>query len=133
MEFSIGSQFSREFTFEEGRITHKLAEELNSFFIDKDYGNRIEKIYVGVICVSEGFEPFFKVRPFKVMRKEAALEYEIKLDFETFKNSDEDKRKQLLIDEFLTKTREFLTEKTINGFDEGLFLNDLGSYFNDKS
>lgn len=128
MEFSIGSQFSREFNFEEGRITHKLAEELNCFFKDKDYGERIKKIYVGVICVSKGFEPFFKARPFKVMRKEAALEYEIKLDFETFKSSNEEQRKSLLINEFFKKTKEYLIEKTIKGFEKEQFIDDLENY-----
>ncbi|MGC1632946.1 MAG: Imm44 family immunity protein [Gelidibacter sp.] len=129
MEFSIGSQFSREFSFEESRITHKLTEELNLFFKDKDYGERIKKIYVGVVCVSKGFEPFFPIRPFKVMRNEPTLEYEIKLDFETFKSADEDSRKLLLVDEFFKKTKEYLMEKTIKGFEKEKFIDDLERYF----
>jgi hypothetical protein len=132
MEFSIGCQFSREFSFEESRITFKLANELNLFFKEKNYGERIEKIYTGTICVSKSFEPFFPVRPLKVMKKEAALEYEIKLDFETFKSADEQKRKLLLVNEFFKKTKEYLTAKTINGFDKGKFIDDLEIFFKEK-
>lgn len=129
MEFYIGCQFSREFSFEEGRITHKLAEELNLFFKDKGYGERVNKIYAGVICVSKGFEPFFPIRPLKVMKKEPALEYEIKLDFENFKAADEEKRKLILINEFFKKTKEYLMGKTIKGFEKEQFIDDLEGYF----
>ena len=133
MEFSLGSQFSREFSFEEGRITFKLADELNLFFKEKNYGKRIEKIYTGIICVSKGFEPFFPIRPLKVMKKEPALEYEIKLDFETFKSSDEEQRKSLLISEFFKKTKEYLMGKNIKGFEKEQFIKDLESYFKEQS
>jgi len=133
MEFSIGSQFSREFSFEEGNITFKLAEELNVFFKGKDYGKRIEKIYTSVICVSQGFEPFFPIRPLKVMKKKPALEYEIKLDFETFKSSNEEQRKSLLVNEFFKMTKEYLMEKTIKGFEKEQFINDLENYFKEHS
>jgi hypothetical protein len=133
MEFSIGSQFSREFSFEESRITYNLAEELNLFFKEKDYGERIEKIYVGVICVSKGFEPFFQIRPLKILKGKLALEYEIQLDFETFKQSDEQKRRSLLIDMFLKMTKVYLTEKNIKGFEQEVFINDLENYFKKQS
>lgn len=132
MEFSIGSQFSREFSFEEGRITDNLTKELNIFFKEKEYGERIKKIYVGVICVSKGFEPFFPVRPLKVLKGQPALEFEIQLDFETFKQSDENKRKSLLIDMFLKMTKVYLTEKSIKGFEQEVFINDLENYFKNR-
>ncbi len=44
----------------------------------------MEKIYIGVICVSKDFEPFFMVRPLKILRKEPAVEYELKLEFDLF-------------------------------------------------
>lgn len=129
MEFYIGSQFSKEFSFEESRITHKLAEKLNLFFEDKDYGERIRNITVGVICVSKGFEPFFPLRPTKIMRKEPTITYEIKLDFEIFKSSNEEQRKSLLVNEFFKKTKEYLMEKTIKGFQKEEFIKDLEYYF----
>ena len=133
MEFNIGPEFSREFSFEEGNIALKLSEELNISFKEKDYGDRIEKIYVSVICVSKGFEPFFPIRPLKVMKKKPALEYEIKLDFEAFKSSEEQERKLLLVEEFFKMTKEYLTERTIKGFKKEAFINDLESYFKEQS
>lgn len=129
MQFSLGNQFSREFSFEDGRITSKLAVELNLFFAEKNYGKRIDKIYAGFICVSIGFEPFFPIRPLKVMKKEPALEYEIKLDYESFKSSDEPQRKSLMVGEFFKRTKECLQEKTITGFEKERFIIDLESYF----
>ncbi len=129
MIFSIGSQFSREFSHEESNITHILKDELNIVFENKNYGNRINKVYIGVICVSKGFEPFFKIRPLKIYKTEKALEYELKLDFETFKLSNKEERKSLLIDEFLKKTKECLMKKTINGFEKEKFIKDLEYYF----
>jgi hypothetical protein len=128
MKFSIGSQFSREFTFEESSITLRLTQEINEFFNNKNYGERIKKIYVGVICVSKGFGPFFVVRPLRILRKEPALEFELKLDYELFKNSDETERRDILIQELKNKTKEVLFEKTIKGFGTDIFIDDLHSF-----
>ncbi len=129
MIFSIGSQFSKEFSFEESSITMRLGEKVNSYFENKKYGNRIEKIYISVICVSKGFEQFFKVRPMKIYRAEHSLEYELKLDFGTFKSSTEEQRTRLLVGEILRTTKKVLIEKTINGFEKEEFIRDLEAYF----
>lgn len=129
MEFYIGSQFSREFSFEESRITHNLAEELNVFFNKKDYGERVKNITAGIICVSKGFEPFFPIRPLKILKKSPTITYEVKLDFETFRSLGEQDRKSFLIDEFFKITKIYLTEKIIKGFEQELFIDDLESYF----
>ncbi|QTE21174.1 Imm44 family immunity protein [Polaribacter cellanae] len=132
MEFNIGPEFSREFTFEEGRITYKLADKLNDFFKDKEYGERILKIYISVICVSKDFEAFCVVRPPKVLRNQPALEYELKLDFDTFKPASEEERKQLLVSKIFEVTKEVLMSKTIKGFEKEQFIEDLESYFKEQ-
>ena len=93
MEFNIGTQFSREFDFEEtSLITDSLTKILNESFAKKEYSLKVKKIYVGFICVSKGFEPYFMARPLKILKKELAIEYEIKLDFEeVFKSNTENK------------------------------------------
>lgn len=63
------------------------------------------------------------------MKKEPALEYEIKLDYETFKQSDEEQRKSLMVGEFFKGTKEYLLKKTIKGFEKEQFIYDLESYF----
>ncbi|PXY43472.1 hypothetical protein [Flavobacterium hydrophilum] len=84
MKFSIGSQFSREFTFEDSLIVNDLEDTLNKCLHGKKYNSVIEKIYIGIICVSKDFEPFFMSRPLKILRKEPAVEYELKLQFDLF-------------------------------------------------
>lgn len=129
MKFSIGSQFSREFTQIEGNITNQLGDELNIFFQDKSYGDKVVKIYISVVCVSKGFEPFFPIRPLKVLRKEPAIEYEFKLDFKTFKSSDDNERRKILVDKLVSETKENLMRKTIKGFDKEDFIQDLEKFF----
>ncbi len=132
MQFSVGSQFSRELTPEEGRITYNLSNELNDYFVDRDYGAGVKKIYVGVICVSKGFEPFFPIRPLKIIRNKLALEYEIKIDFKLFSSSGHESRKRILVNEFLKKTKDYLKGKTIKDFDKERFIDDLEHYFNNN-
>ena len=132
MDFYIGTEFSKEFSFEDGRITHKLAKDLNVAFKDLDYGDRIRKLNINVICVSKGFEPFCVVRPLKISRKEPMLVYELKLDFESFKNADEEERKRILINEVFKTTKEVLMSKTIKGFEKEKFIEDLESYFKEQ-
>lgn len=125
MEFSIGPQFSREFTFVESRIVMDLNVILNDFFLEKEYDPKIKKIYVVIICVSKGFEPFFTVRTLKIYRKEPAIEYEIKLDFEQFLNADKEERMIILKEEFLNKSKEILNNEKLKKFNIELFLYDL--------
>ena len=125
MEFSIGPQFSREFTFVESRIVMDLNVILNDFFLEKEYDPKIKKIYVVVICVSKGFEPFFTVRTLKIYRKEPAIEYEIKLDFEQFLNADNEERMIILKEEFLNRSKEILNNEKLKKFNIELFSYDL--------
>jgi hypothetical protein len=127
MEFSIGSQFSREFTFEESRIVDLLKVPLNDWFVDKNYG--VKKIYFDFICVSKGFDPFFMARPLKHNKKESFLEYEIKLNYDIFFNASYEERLKILRDEFLNKTIEIFNSKKLKDFDVKSFLSDLEDYF----
>lgn len=132
MEFSIGAQFSREFRHEDSNIVRELSEAMNNSFKEKDYGSSICKIYIGVICVSQGFEAFFNVRPPKLYRNEPALEFELKLNFEEYKELDKDDRLKLLSSEIL-KTAVFVFEnKRIKEFEKQNFIDDLKSCFESK-
>ena len=128
MEFSLGSQFSREFTFDESSISYDLAKKMNQHFDGKLYGGYVEKLYVGILCVSKGFEPFFKVKPPKFTKKIFSFEYEVKLDFEDFFNADKEQKKHIIIREYLKATKEVFEVKKIPGFDSGLFINDLEEF-----
>lgn len=130
MEFSIGMQVSREFAFEETKITNVLNESLNKFFVEKDYGIKIKKIYSDFICVSKAFELVVPVRPLKILKNEAAIEYEIKIDFSEFKNSNEEKRTEILFSAFFNETLKLLSAKKIKDFDLEKFKIDIELWCN---
>lgn len=125
MEFSIGSQFSREISFEESRVVDDLGKQINACISNKEYHALIKKVYVGVICVSAGFEPFFMARPLKILRKEPAIEYELKLDFETFFNAQKEERVAILRNEFLNQSKEILNNTKLKNFKFEEFFQDL--------
>ncbi len=125
MEFSIGTQFSREFSFEEASITNDLKDILNKCFIEKKYNSTIQKIYIDFICVSKGFEPFFMTRPLKILRNEPAIGYEIKLEFEVFFKANFEERTKMLHSELLNQSKEILNNKKLKDFNWQEFLEDL--------
>ena len=133
MEFSIGAQFSREFTFEESSIAIRLSDELNVYFNDKDYGDKIKKIYVGVICVSKGFDSFFMARKPKFLKEESALELEFKLDFKTFQEEEESNRRKIIAKELLKSIEGIISQKKIKNFKEEKFKDDLKDYFENQN
>lgn len=129
MEFSIGLQFSKEFNFEEILlITNKLNNSFNNFFEQKKYGSDVQKIYITMICVSKGFEPFFIPRPLKLLKKDLAIEYELKVDFEIVFKSNIEERMKILYSELLNQSKEIINNKKIKNFDNDRFLNDLESF-----
>jgi hypothetical protein len=126
MEFNIGTQFSREFSFEDTLIANDLKNTLNKYFSEKKYDTKVQKIYCSFICVSKGFEPFFMVRPLKIYRTEPAIEYEIKIEFEPFFKSNTEETVKMLYHEFLSQTKITLDDKKMKTFDVNEFLIDLG-------
>lgn len=126
MEFSIGAQFSREFN-NDRALVDRLNKLLNFNLKNENYHEKILKIYCSFICVSKGFEPFFVVRPLKLYRNEPAIEYEIKLDFETFFNANEEDRFKILKEEFIKNSKETLDSKKLKGFNLNGFISDLNS------
>lgn len=128
MEFSIGMQVSREFSFEETQITNGLSDSLNSFFLNKDYG--INKIYSDFICVSKPFEAVMPIRPLKVLKNNSAIEYETKVDFEEFKKSSAERRYIILVNIFFDETIRLLSNKKIKNFDFEKFKTDFERWYN---
>lgn len=71
------------------RFINPLSDDLGSFFAEKDYGQDVKEIVIGVICVSKSFEPFFKIKKPRytkdkrvVKSKDTKKEYEIEKLFE---------------------------------------------------
>lgn len=110
-----------------------LQNEINIFFINKEYGEKINKIYCGIICVSKQFDDLFQPRPTKVLRKEPSLEFEYKLDFEIYKNASEEERRKYILTEYYSVFKNIFLTKKIKGFDSEPFLNDLNIFISTQN
>ncbi|TAF94881.1 MAG: hypothetical protein EAZ46_09090 [Runella sp.] len=129
MNFIVGGDFSHELSHRRYREAVDIIErELDTFFELKEYGERIMKIYCGVICGSKEFEQFLSVRPAKLLRKEPALEFEFKLDFQTYKAMNDEERLKYIASEYFKNLKDIFANKPIKGFDSELFIQDLEAF-----
>lgn len=131
---------------EKTNLITKLSDELELAFKDKNYGNDVKAYTIGVVCVAPQFEQFFKPKKPKYTKGkkeinpdgipfllEDDLEYDIKLDFETFKNGTEAECRKLLAKEILNSLSVVESIKSkIKDFDLEKFKEDLESYFKKK-
>lgn len=129
MEFIIGTQFSREFSFEVSLIVDRIKNLLNNELGDNIYHANALKVYIDFICVSKGFEPFFMARPLKVHKSEPAISYELKLDFDEFFNANEQQRLEILKREFISQSKEILDTKKLKDFNLSQFISDVEKCF----
>ncbi len=106
-------------------IMNFLEDKLNLFFEERNYGEKIQKIYAGFICVSEVFESFAVVRPPRILRKEPALEIEYKLDFHTYRKMNDEERQEYALEEFIKAMEKFVETKKVKDFDGYEFIKDL--------
>ena len=109
-------------------LYNHLEDQLNLFFNERFYGDSIQKIYTGAICVSKEFEEFSVVRKPKFLRKEPALEIEYKLDFQTYKQMGNDQRLDYNLLTFLEKVIELTNNPKIKDFNLNLFVKDLKDF-----
>lgn len=144
MKLALAQYTSVEIVNQSSFIT-PFSDNLKTHFKDKHYGNDLIEIVIGVICVSPGFEPFFKPkRPQYIKDKktfktdgfsydvEKSLGYDIKLDFEKLKNGTELERMQQLAFEIISSLSIFDKMKTkIKDFNFEKFKVDLEAYFKD--
>lgn len=114
-------------------FTSNLEDRIDLIFQKKYYGNSILKIYSGFVCVSETFELLHPIRPAKLLRKESALEFEYKLDFETYKNMNDEQRLKYVATEYLKNVKEIFIIKKIKDFDSQHFIDDLELFFRNEN
>lgn len=124
MKFSIGAQFSREIS-AYNYLASTINKLLNDALVDKSYHTRIQKIYCGFLCVSKDFEPFFVPRPLRIYKKEDAIEYEIKIDFNIFINANEDEKLEILKNAFIERTNEVFAGNKLKDFNKVEYTEDI--------
>jgi len=127
-------------------LIYQLSIGLKSFFKERMYGNDIKMYTIGIVCVAPQFDQFFTTKKPKYIKGkktihpegmpftvEDSLEYDVKLDFETFKNGTEEENKRLLAKEILSSLSVLDTMKSkIKDFDAEKFKADLENYFKEK-
>lgn len=135
MEFKLVQYFGEEIISRSNIVT-SFSNEINAFFKEKEYGQGLESIYIGVICVNVDFERFFKIGLPKYtkdreIRKndleivvEKSFEYRIKVDYNTFKISTDIQILKILAIEILKSLSVFDSAK-IPFFDKAQFKTDF--------
>lgn len=69
-------------------LINSISDDLKLFFVNRNYGEGVETITIGVLCVSPDFEFFFKKRK-RYQEDNGLLEYDVKLDYNEIKNYDD--------------------------------------------
>lgn len=143
MEFGLAVNVSVEIRNKTQSI-HSLSNELKVYFKNKNYGSSIKSYAIGIICVSPQFDQFYKkeIKPkytkgVKIINPdgipftlEHSFEYRIKIDYDSFKNADEEEARKILAREILTSLVVFEKMKSkIKDFDYISFKADLEDYF----
>lgn len=147
MEIALVKYASADIRKETGFI-NSFSNDMEDYFKKKTYGDDLIEIVIGIICVSPVFEAFFKPGKPKYIKEkkgvkseftkqeydiEKCLTYDIKLDFETFKNFSEIEAKKYLSLEIL-KSLEIIEvmKSKIKDFNLINFKKDLEDYFKEK-
>ena len=142
MEFGFGIQTS---TGVDTELILGLEKELKVFFIKKNYGGDLKKIVMGICCMAEEFENFYKRRkPSYTAYKEITIvnkkiiidrvfEYEIWLNFKVFNSLSEKGAKKLLAQEILKSLSNLDTlPKKIKDFIREKFKYDMERFFSEQ-
>ncbi len=76
-------------------IVTSTSDALAEYFAPRQYGSALGSIAVGIICVEKEFEPQFPGTT-RFIRSQKLLEYDIKLDLESFRNADDEEARRIL-------------------------------------
>lgn len=81
-------------------VVSEIDQELKTFFSDREYGNDVENIFIGIVLTGPGSERIHPVRrlrhkklhkirlPGKQIEFRNLVEYDIKPDFEAYRRAD---------------------------------------------
>ncbi|MGD1318729.1 Imm44 family immunity protein [Chryseobacterium sp. 2R14A] len=145
MNLGLAATVSREIT--KSNVITELSDDMQIHFKNKNYGNDIKEVTIGIICVSQGFEQFFKIKKPKYTKGkkefrdedfaytiEDNLEYNLKLNFSEFQSSSEEEAKKIVAKEILISLNTLESiKKKIKDFNWEEFQQDLETYFKEKN
>lgn len=140
------------FTFEasvelENKPFNKIPGETDTvkqFFKERSYGQHINKLIIGVVCIAPRFEPFFKPRRpnyrtvektymhrgIEITTPPMYLTYDLRLDFEKYLNSL--KPKPVFAQDALASLDTISTVKKTKDFDLARFKTDFQQFFQEN-
>src|SRR5690606_6641876 len=113
MQFGLSVETSVGMAPDKTNVVYSLLEDIKSFLGNRDYGTDVQRIGILVICVAPEFDFFSKVRKpkYTAFRKyvredvefieDRIFAYDIKLDFESFRNQSDDENKKMLASKIL--------------------------------
>ena len=130
MYFAITIDMSEDLLDKSDTI-HDYSDLLKTFFKNKSYGKGIEALYIGIIAVHPKFD-FFSIIRKKYTKSKKQLQYNIKLDYEKFKNSNKQEILEMLINDILNSLT-IIDELKIKDFDLAAFKHDLNKFFSNKA
>lgn len=125
------------------RLIHGLSRKLSEYFSNKDYGNDVKEILIGIISVAPEFEWFSKIRKpkYSFYRKytsrdgieiieDKLFSFDLKIDYEAFKNQSDDQNKKMLAAEVLRSLSNLDSlPKKVKDFDKDQFKEDMKTFF----
>lgn len=119
-----------------------LSNELAEFFSDKDYGNDVKQIVIGVISVAPEFEWFSKIRKPKYtfyrgytrdgieFVEDRVFSFDLKINYESLKNHSEEENREMLAREILGSLSNLESlPKKVRDFDKRRFSEDMNAFF----
>lgn len=138
MEFALTIEASERIISNGGaNYIQEVSDHISEFLQDKDYGDDLKTIYVGIICAAPEFDFFFKIRKPKYKkgtvviiedgepyRQTDALVYDLKLDYSKFVDAGEKEIKIMLSIELLNSLI-VLNSVKIKLFDRERFEKDM--------
>ena len=145
MKFAIVVEVS-EGVADKTRLIHALSDRLSKYFSDKDYGNDVIKILIGIICVAPEFEWFSTIRKprYKFYRKyirdsteiveDRVFSFDIKIDYEDFRNQTDNQNNKMLASEILGSLSNLDSlPKKVKDFDKERFKEDMRTFLMNRN
>ncbi|PZR03153.1 MAG: hypothetical protein DI539_26640 [Flavobacterium psychrophilum] len=141
MYFGIAPSLSVE-VMKHSIMINSLTSDLKSFLEDKNYGDEIAELTIGITSISPQFSQFFKPRPPKYTKGHKSyikedvhyklynsFEYDVRLDFEAFKDANELEAQKMIVQGILSSFDVF---KKFKNFNSDQLKSDLEGLFKSK-
>ena|ERR1700740_580303 len=116
--------------YDKAYIITNISKEIERYFKFKNYGNGIESLAIGIICIHPKAHSFFKPRK-RYKKAKKLLEYDVLINYQQFKNADLLEAFKIIIKSIIESV-EIIDSLNIAHFDTSEFRRDLEACFEGK-